>query len=162
MCIVDMNPLANCIGCIFGSSEPKSILYIFSVTSIAFCLQSLFKTNPRAFYWEHHICVQVCIFRYLCGVCLYSLVSVSVSACASSATAVTFFTANSLRMNPSQPTPPTTQTRTQTHHVHCDEETKTIKKEMKEFKTGGRRRKQTLASLDGEQMEPREGREEEE
>lgn len=94
---------------------------------------------------------------------MFTLVSVCICvfACASSATAVTFFTANSLRMTP--PPTITTQTRTQTHHVLCDEETKTIKKkEMKEFKTGGRRRKQTLASLDGEQMEPREGREEEE
>lgn len=81
VCIVDMNPPANCIGCIFGSSEPKSILqafHLFSVTSTAFCLQSLFKKNPRAFYRKHHTCVQVCVFRYLYSVCLYSYLSLPV------------------------------------------------------------------------------------
>lgn len=83
------------------------------------------------------------------------LVSIRLCACA---TAMTFSTQDSLRLNPGHPAP----THTQRRIMPCVMGDAKKRTEMKERKTGGRRRKQTLASLGGEQMEPREGREEEE
>lgn len=46
VCIVDMNPLANCI---FGSSEPKSILpafHLFSLSSTSFLSSVALQREP--------------------------------------------------------------------------------------------------------------------
>lgn len=46
VCIVDMNPLANCI---FGSSEPKSIppaFHLFSLSSTSFLSSIALQREP--------------------------------------------------------------------------------------------------------------------
>lgn len=79
VCVVDLNPLANCVGCIFGCSEPKSIrpipLFILLLpSSTSFCLQSLFKENPRAFQRTHQ--TPVCFSATYVCFCMFEGVSV--------------------------------------------------------------------------------------
>lgn len=47
MCVVDINPLANCIGCIFGSSELKSIPPAFHLSPSIFYLFFVFNRSSK-------------------------------------------------------------------------------------------------------------------
>lgn len=78
MCAVDINPLANCTGCIFGRSEPKSIPPVSHLScSIFYLLLSSIasKRTLEPFEYKRYTCVKACVFRYLC---MFILVCVTV------------------------------------------------------------------------------------
>ena len=103
VCVVDINPLANCIGCIFGSSEPKSIPPAFSSLFSVFYLLFVFSRSSKRTlepFTPNTTPVRECVFldTYVCS---HSSVSVSLYPCIQ-CNGRDLFTSNSLRSDPGQ------------------------------------------------------------
>ena len=101
--VVDINPLANCIGCIFGSSEPKSIPPAFSSLFSVFYLPFVFSRSskrtlepftPNTTPVREHVFLDT-------YVCSHSSVSVSLYPCIQ-CNGHDLFTSDSLRSKPGQ------------------------------------------------------------
>ena len=107
VCGVDINPLANCIGCIFGSSELKSIRPAFHLSPSIFYLflsSIALQSEPRSRSTDkHHTCVQACVFSYVYKhVCILRLCI--------QCNGRDLFTSN----------PPEVRPRSKTHHTHTE------------------------------------------